>query len=197
MNGTGRIMYITVQTWLLQQYRLKISTDTLSCLPNDYEAMRKILLSVLMLMVLAGGSCSKSGNKNRTCSAVNAVAPANETAALKEYIDSNHIDAKADSRGFFYKIIDAGTGDHPNVCSSVVVTYSARLTNGTQADKGTNVPFDLSMLILGWQEGIPLIAKGGSIILYLPPSLAYGPATVGAIPANSMLVFTITLSSIY
>src|SRR4051812_16331186 len=138
--------------------------------------MRKILLSALMLMVLAGSSCSKSGNKNGNCSPLNAVAPANETAALKEYIDSKHIDATADSRGFFYKIIDEGTGDHPNVCSRVVVTYSARLTDGTPADKGTSVPFDLSMLILGWQEGIPLISKGGSIILYLPPSLAYGSA---------------------
>jgi len=157
--------------------------------------MKNVLVSTLCAMVLLS-SCSKK-DTNRNCSAVNIVAPSSETAALKDYIDSNHIDAVADPRGFFYKIIEDGKGNHPNVCSSFVVTYSAKLTNGTVVDKGAEVPFDLSMLILGWQEGVPLIATGGSIILYLPPSLAYGSTTVGAIPANSNLVFNITLSSIY
>jgi len=149
-----------------------------------------------MLMLLAS-SCSKSDNKGKDCSAVNVVAPANETAALKAYIDSNHIDAVADSRGFYYKIIEAGTGNHPSVCSGVVVTYSLKLTNGTEVDKGAAVPWDLGNLILGWQEGVPLIAKGGSIMLYLPPSLGYGSAAAGPIPANSILVFNITLNSTY
>src|SRR5205085_12296334 len=142
----------------------------LSCRPNENEDMKKVLLSMCCAVLLLS-SCSKKDNNNRNCSAVNVVAPANETAALKAYIDSNHIDAVADPRGFFYKIVDEGTGSNPSVCSSIVVTYSARLTNGTEVDKGTDVPFDLSMLIIGWQEGLPLITKGGTITLYLPPSL--------------------------
>ena len=157
--------------------------------------MKNVLFSVLCAILLLS-SCTKKDN-NRNCSAINIVAPANETAALKDYIDSNHIDAVADPRGFFYKVVENGAGSHPSVCSSVVVTYSAKLTNGTEVDKGTEVPFDLSMLIIGWQEGLPLIANGGSIILYLPPSLAYGSSTVGSIPGNSNLVFTVALSSVY
>lgn len=163
--------------------------------PMDNVGMKKILVSALVLMLFVS-SCSKSGN-NRNCTAINVMAPDNEKAALKAFIDSNHTDAVADPRGFYYKIIDSGKGNHPTVCSGVVVTYSAKLTNGTEVDKGTDVPFDLYTLIAGWQEGIPLIAKGGSIILYLPPSLGYGSAAVGAIPANSILMFTITLSSLY
>jgi FKBP-type peptidyl-prolyl cis-trans isomerase FkpA len=158
--------------------------------------MKNILVTTLVLMLFAG-SCSKSDNKNRNCSTVNVVAPANETAALKAYLDSNHIDATADPRGFFYKIIDEGKGDHPNICSGIVVTYSLKLTDGTEVNKGTEVPWDLSNLIIGWQEGIPLIAKGGSIMLFLPPSLGYGSDQAGQIPANSILVFSITLNSTY
>jgi hypothetical protein len=139
--------------------------------------MKKVLISACYVVFLLS-SCTKS-NDNRNCAAVNIVAPANETAALKAYIESNHIDAVADSRGFYYKILEPGTGSRPTVCSGIVV------------------PWDLSSLIIGWQEGIPLIAKGGSIILYLPPSLGYGSAAAGPIPANSILVFTITLSGMY
>jgi FKBP-type peptidyl-prolyl cis-trans isomerase FkpA len=162
--------------------------------PNYNEAMKYLLVTALMLMIFASG-CSKSNNKN--CSAVNIVASSTETAALKAYLDSNHIDATADPRGFFYKIIDKGEGDHPNVCSGIVVTYSLKLTDGNEVDKGTQVPWDLSNLIIGWQEGIPLIGKGGSIMLYLPPSLGYGSAQAGRVPANSILVFNITLNSTY
>ena len=157
-----------------------------------------ILMSVWCVMLLFS-SCSKKDNKTPNCSTVNVVAPASETAVLKAYIDSNHIDATADPRGFFYKILDAGTGSHPNICSGIVVTYSLKLADGTEVDKGTEVPWDLANLILGWQEGIPLIAKDGSIILYLPPSLGYGAAAAagGRIPANSILIFAITLTSTY
>ncbi|MEY3433469.1 MAG: hypothetical protein RL131_1405, partial [Bacteroidota bacterium] len=41
--------------------------------------------------------------------------------------------------------------------------------------------------------GLPLINAGGKIKLYLPPSLGYGSRAVGSIPANSVLIFEITL----
>ena len=49
---------------------------------------------------------------------------------------------------------------------------------------------------MGWQYGIPLVKAGGRIMLYLPPSLGYGAQTVGSIPANSVLIFDITLQSV-
>ncbi|HAD33478.1 MAG TPA: FKBP-type peptidylprolyl isomerase, partial [Chitinophagaceae bacterium] len=55
------------------------------------------------------------------------------------------------------------------------------------------VSFGLDGLIVGWQEGIPLIGAGGKIKLYLPPSLAYGSNANGNIPANSSLIFDIDL----
>jgi FKBP-type peptidyl-prolyl cis-trans isomerase FkpA len=46
---------------------------------------------------------------------------------------------------------------------------------------------------MGWKLGLPLIKAGGKIKLYLPPSLGYGNSVSGNIPANSILVFEITL----
>jgi FKBP-type peptidyl-prolyl cis-trans isomerase FkpA len=60
----------------------------------------------------------------------------------------------------------------------------------------------LGQLIIGWQKGLPLIKSGGSITLFIPPSLGYGNQDIrnssGAviIPANSNLKFTIDLVSV-
>jgi FKBP-type peptidyl-prolyl cis-trans isomerase FkpA len=69
------------------------------------------------------------------------------------------------------------------------------LTNETVFDGTSSTParFTLNQLISGWQLGVPLIKKGGRLILYLPPSLAYGSRASGPIPANSVLIFEITL----
>lgn len=120
-------------------------------------------------------------------------APQNEIDKLKQFIESNNIDAKADERGFYYSIQKPGSGAKPTVCSEVSVNYRGELTNGSSFDSGDDVSFGLNQLVLGWQEGIPLIAPGGSITLYLPPSLAYGSMAQPGIPANSILVFKIDL----
>lgn len=122
-----------------------------------------------------------------------AKAPEAEVAVLKEFIDASGISATADDRGFYYIIHSPGSGTKPTVRSNVTVNYEGSLTNGKIFDSNKNISFGLYQLILGWQEGIPLIAPGGSITLYLPPSLAYGSRAQGGIPANSILIFKIDL----
>jgi FKBP-type peptidyl-prolyl cis-trans isomerase FkpA len=53
--------------------------------------------------------------------------------------------------------------------------------------------FILNQLIKGWQLGLPQIKKGGSIKLYIPPSLAYGATGNGIIPGNSNLIYEVSL----
>ena len=143
-----------------------------------------ILFSVLIL-----ASCSK----NENCDEVKTAAPVSEVNNLRDYLNTNGITTTEDSRGFFYIINSTGTGDKPTICSSVTVNYVGKLLDGTTFDSGNNSSFSLSGLITGWQEGIPLIAPGGKITLYLPPTLAYGSSGVGSIPANSNLIFEIDL----
>lgn len=149
----------------------------------------KNVVILLVLILALNSSCKKKTN----CDAVNTTAPATEIQTLKDYITNNSIIASEDSRGFYYDIINTGSGDKPTVCNDVKVNYIGKLTNGTIFDQANGVSFSLSKLIVGWQEGIPLIGAGGRIKLYLPPSLAYGSSASGSIPANSILIFEIDL----
>ena len=64
--------------------------------------------------------------------------------------------------------------------------------NLAQVEKITTFP--LSNVIQGWQEGIPLFSEGGSGVLLIPSALGYGGQAVGSIPANSVLIFEVSLS---
>jgi len=154
--------------------------------------MKNYTVALLALALLAG-SCGQNDQTPCDATAVTTRAPQAETTALKQFLDSKGINATADERGFYYVVKSPGSGAKPTVCSNVTVNYVGKLTNGTTFDSGSGVSFGLNQLILGWQEGIPLVAPGGSITLYLPPSLAYGPQDQPGIPGNSILVFDIDL----
>ncbi|MBO0935732.1 FKBP-type peptidyl-prolyl cis-trans isomerase [Fibrella sp. HMF5335] len=154
--------------------------------------LNRLVLAFLICSLAASG-CKQADQTPCTSSAVTAKAPPTEVATLKQYIDANKIAATADDRGFYYSIQSPGTGAKPTVCSNVTVNYSGKLTDNSTFDSGNGVSFGLNQLIIGWQEGIPLVAPGGSITLYLPPSLAYGSAAQNGIPANSILIFKIDL----
>jgi FKBP-type peptidyl-prolyl cis-trans isomerase FkpA len=155
-----------------------------------YGKISGFALSCLILFA----ACSKTDDNINRCVPLNVPASSQDQTNLQAYISANAISAVADPRGFFYIIHRNGdTTNRPTVCSSVRVGYTGRLTNGNQFDAAANSAFQLGNLILGWQEGIPLIGEGGSITLYIPPSLGYGSTPKTGIPANSILVFTIDL----
>jgi FKBP-type peptidyl-prolyl cis-trans isomerase FkpA len=153
-------------------------------------------LCTALIFVTAG--CLKNDSKTTSnCVANNTGVPTvAEIASLQTYITANGITATQDSRGFFYTIVNAGSGPAPLLSSTVIVKYIGKLENGTEFDRNQNVngeTFSLGRLIPGWQYGIPLIRKGGSIKLYLPPTLGYGCNAQANIPAGSNLIFTIDL----
>ena len=151
------------------------------------------------MFILGIVSCKK---KDVTCNITDStiVAPASEIQSIQNYLETNNIATTAHPSGFFYKIITKGTGASVvNLCSTVTVSYVGKLTNGTifdQTPSGSSASFQLGQLIVGWQKGIPLINAGGTIRLYIPPSLGYGPNAQGPIPGNSILIFDITVVSI-
>ena len=163
--------------------------------------MKKYIPFVLIFLVvgIAISSCIKNENTAvRTCPPITIMAPANEVAVLKAYIDSNHIVSTQDSRGFFYSIDSSASTDtaHPTTCSDVSVTYTGTYLNGTVFDStGVNRPvsLNLSSTIVGWREAVPLMKENANMTLYLPPSLAYGPSGYSSIPGNSYLIFKIKL----
>ena len=154
--------------------------------------LRKLLVFGSIVILFA--SCVKSNTNQINCVENNTGVPtAAEIASVQSYLTAHSITATQDPGGFFYIIVAPGTGATPSLSSKVTVKYTGSLENGTVFDQQTSTTFTLSGLILGWQKGIPLIKKGGSIKLYLPPSLGYGCAAAGAIPPGSNLIFSIDL----
>ncbi len=165
--------------------------------------LKRIYWLPIIVLIMAG--CGKTEdtttyygqNCNYTTSTV--VAPAAEITYLQNYLSSRSITATKDSSGIFYKIDSVGSGTTaPTVCSGVTISYVGNLLTADNADPQfdahTGVSFVLGDLILGWQRGLPLIRRGGSITLYIPPSLGYGSTAQGTvIPANSYLKFSIQL----
>jgi FKBP-type peptidyl-prolyl cis-trans isomerase FkpA len=162
------------------------------------KQMNRILAGCMLIIVMASGCLKDQPDGNCTFDPCAFVVPAAETAMVEEYLNANSITATKHCSGMYYTIINQGTGASPEVCDGVSVKYVGKLTNGSTFDQAANpVNFNLSTLIGGWQLGIPLIKTGGKIMLYLPPSLGYGSAGSGSIPANSVLIFDIDLVDVY
>ncbi|MFC0516461.1 FKBP-type peptidyl-prolyl cis-trans isomerase [Mucilaginibacter angelicae] len=150
--------------------------------------MKKFLLFVFAPLVILA-SCSKDNKFDASKQA------AADDAAIKAYIGTDTaFHATADGSGVYYKIVTAGTGDHPKITSTVKVTYTGKLLDGSTFQSAT-ITQGLSGLIAGWQSGIPYAKTGGRIILVIPSRAGYGNSAAGSIPANSVLVFTIDLLS--
>lgn len=162
--------------------------------------MMKQITGCILLAVLFCG-CLK---KDVGCpyKVENKIAPVSEEQAVLDYLSSNGITATKHGSNMYYEVVQGGTGNTPGMCSNVIVQYTGKLANGNVFDSKNAAAFTLGSLIEGWKIGLPLIKKGGSIRLYIPPSLGYGSVDVkdgsGAIvvPANSILIFYITLSDI-
>ena len=165
--------------------------------------MNKKNFFILALPVVMAACGKSSSNTTTVCTniAFTAQAPASEKQTLKAFLDTNHITYTSDTSGVCYVILSPGSGTSvPNYCSQVTVDYVGRVLNSsappfdqTTSSTGPRT-FTLRNLIGGWQIGIPLIKKGGSVRLYIPPSLAYGSAGQGAaVPPDAYLSFDISL----
>jgi FKBP-type peptidyl-prolyl cis-trans isomerase FkpA len=159
--------------------------------------MKKILFGFLIAISCAG--CLK-GENNTTCNydVCANKASAAEIQDMQAYLTSIGVtNAIQHCSGVFYVINDPGTGSQPNPCSVVTVSYVGRLDNGSIFDQSTpqrpNFTENLRNLIAGWTNTIPLLKKGGRITLYIPASLGYGNRAQPGIPANSKLIFEVTL----
>lgn len=133
----------------------------------------------------------------------NIVAPVSEQQAVKDFLTSNSIyGAVKDSSGFYYEVFEPGDGSSPSLCSQVEVTYTGKLTSGTIFEQKSTA-FTLGSSIEGIRKGLALVKKSGHMKLYIPPTLAYGSKEIKddagkvIIPANSILIFDITLTAFY
>lgn len=143
------------------------------------------LTIVLFAVILSFSSCKKNSNFQSTV----------DHERIATYVKAHDLQGQYTASGIFYVIETAGSSQHPTISSKVTVDYKGTLLDGTVFDQQSGVSFYLSQVIKGWQEGIPLIGSGGKILLIIPSGLGYGSKQQGSIPANSVLIFDVTLHS--
>jgi FKBP-type peptidyl-prolyl cis-trans isomerase FkpA len=151
--------------------------------------MKKIIVSVFVLVLFFPGTgCLK----DNSCTDKSVES---EKAAMLSFAAANGITPTEHSSGILYEIVSAGSGQTPNLNSTVSVRYTGKKMDGSvfEAVTGTPVTFVLGGVIPGWQLGLPLIQEAGLIRLIIPSSLAYGCQGKDAIPGNSILYFEIQL----
>lgn len=153
------------------------------------KIFRFILVS--LLIVTANLNCVKDNNNRCTPKT-----PQSEQAQILTFANTNGITASEHSSGLYYQIINPGSGAIPTVASKIYVKYTGKLVDGTVFDSQTDASktgWSLANLIMGWQIGLTLIEKGGTIKLIIPSSMAYGCFAAGTIPPNSILYFEVEL----
>jgi FKBP-type peptidyl-prolyl cis-trans isomerase len=157
------------------------------------QVLQSILFLILSLILFSG--CAKKDS-------VNLFESASDVAdnQIEQYIRSHNIDAVRDASGLYYQVLDPGDSIHYMLSLDNVPTimYTRRLLSDKLIDVSlsptnfNNRP--LKDHIAGWQLGLQRIAKGGKILLIIPPALGFGNVAVDdKIPANSVLVCELTL----
>ncbi|MDB5161007.1 MAG: putative peptidyl-prolyl cis-trans isomerase [Candidatus Saccharibacteria bacterium] len=95
-----------------------------------------------------------------------------------------------------------GNGTEAAANSTVTVNYTGALAStgvifeSSLDNSGQPVTFGLNQVIKGWTDGVPGMKVGGTRRLLIPAAMAYGAQGSATIPANSDLVFDITLLNV-
>ena len=157
--------------------------------------MKIQLLTILSMIVLAS-ACTKKTEEAK----MDAVAtpPPASTQTTQTAGSGSSIAAVTMSAEMMVDSV-VGKGAEAVNGKSVTVHYTGKLTDGTKFDSSVDrkEPFSFTLgagqVIKGWEQGIVGMKVGGKRKLTIPPALAYGSNAVGAIPANSTLVFDVEL----
>ena len=181
--------------------------------------MNRILL-VLLLFSACLSACKKTNDVAAQIQAQSVI----DDKIITTYLNSkglpvNQVDTISTTTGVpgptgeCYIINSPGSGNTLFTSSTqVTVGYTGQILapNGTLGPifaqtNDFHPSYVLGEVIRGWQIGIPKISIGGTITLYIPSRYAYGPydqpqpGSTGNsvhIPANSVLVFNITLYNV-
>lgn len=153
--------------------------------------MRRLLFALaLAALPLSASACGDS--------------PTDPSIERTEFAASLGVDLEAMTRtstGLYYADREVGTGAVAQNGKTVGVYYTGSLPSGRRFDARTSGPalswvLGGGRMIAGFDQGVAGMKVGGKRLLVLPPSLGYGNQPVGSIPANSILVFEVTLVSV-
>ena len=172
---------------------LQIDTETMSQAISDVLGNKEPLLSMAEMQAAMKGAQKKMLAKRAAEGEKAKAAGAAFLAANKKKKG-----VKTLKSGLQYKVISMGKGKQPTAQSTVTAHYKGSLVNGRVFDSSysRNQPatFNLSQVIPGWKEVLPMMHEGDKWQVFIPANLAYGERGQGnAIGPNETLIFDIEL----
>jgi FKBP-type peptidyl-prolyl cis-trans isomerase len=157
------------------------------------------MITVCLASIVGFIACSKGNGQGGYFSCKDAPL-SYDTADMNSFVRLNGLAVKIDSSGLYYQIISSGYGAVPDTNSTIFVTYTGRLFDGTIFDSTTNpakTGYVLKNLMKAWQIGLPKIQVGGRIKMVVPSSLGYGCVGLGTlVPSNTPIYYDVSLISI-
>lgn len=144
-----------------------------------------VLAVVLVAAFLASKSSQTGGDASGTATTTSESGAISNTAASAAKVEMEDT--------------TVGTGEEAVSGKTITVHYTGTLKDGTKFDSSVDrkEPFTFVLgagqVIKGWEQGFAGMKVGGKRKLTIPSELAYGNNAVGAIPANSTLIFEVEL----
>jgi FKBP-type peptidyl-prolyl cis-trans isomerase len=147
-------------------------------------------ISLLFIGLVLFTACKKEDESTNPSS------QAEQDQILQDYFTENNITPQKTASGLYYVVTEQGTPIQNG--ETITVNYEGKLLSGEKFDSSFDrgqpfsFPVGTGRVIQGWDEGIPLIGKGGKGTLYLPSHLGYGSRASGSvIKPYSILVFRV------
>jgi FKBP-type peptidyl-prolyl cis-trans isomerase FkpA len=116
---------------------------------------------------------------------------------IQNYTDSAGIAMERTENGLYYSIIEEGKGEnYIGYKDQVTFYYKGSFLNGNtfQAiSENDPLKFTVNQLIIGWQDALMMLKKGGSIQIIVPPQLGYADRRSDVIPANTILIYELAV----
>jgi FKBP-type peptidyl-prolyl cis-trans isomerase FkpA len=136
-------------------------------------------------------------------SACNTYSEEEKSAFISEaenYAKKHHWNYEVLEGGLIVEVLEKGTGSEKiQSGSEIEVSYKGTLTNGQKFDltePGKPLQSSLKGLIGGFQLGLLNQVAGTKLRMVVPPHLGYGDDALDKIPANSTLIFEITIEKV-
>lgn len=116
------------------------------------------------------------------------------------YIELPNAASKED-HGTLVKLIKRGLGTPITETDYVCMNYTSKLTNGDVFDESqdSSSVFPLDGVIAGMADALKILREGSEAEIIVPSELGYGKEAVsnGAVPANSILIFDVTILKVF
>ncbi len=114
---------------------------------------------------------------------------------LLEYAIQENWPVRRDTSGYFYAILDHGSGERLKWADPIRLEYETILTDGSVADssykRGKPLNSYVGNLATGLNQALKHFSRGDRGCVLLPSYLAYGEEGIGSIPPNTPLIFKI------